>query len=139
ISRGRPVRALDAGLALWPDLERTRVSSRFHSNLYRLRRALGPDIVIESQGRFGLNPNVDIYCDLSEFEKLYRCAIEDGAEEEGSNKARDAAIDLYQGPFAEEFFSEWSNATRQTAEAKFVRLLLAAADDAADRNGFAEA
>jgi two-component SAPR family response regulator len=138
ISRARPVRASDVGLALWPDLEKSKVESRFHSNLYRLRRALRQDIVVESQGRFSLNPEVDLSCDLLQFEKLYAAAVDDAGSAKASD-ARRAAIELYRGSLAPELPSEWSNRLRQSLEAKFIRILIIAADDAAARDRLSEA
>ena len=46
--------------ALWPDLSPAKGTSNFHINLYRARRAVFPGIFTLEQGRYKLNPDLNI-------------------------------------------------------------------------------
>lgn len=99
---------------LYPELPREKCNSAFHSNLYRVRRALYQDCVVKQDGTYLLNPEGQFEWDVEQFE----AAIERGRRAEPGSKERalafQEALELYEGPFAEVFESEWA-AARRTA------------------------
>ncbi len=109
--------------ALWPDLSPAKSTSNFHINLYRARRAVFPGIFTLEQGRYKLNPTLDIWFDVVEFESLLSRA---GKQPLGS-KARVAnlerTLELYRGPFIGEFYSDWTEVRRRELEDKYLKTL----------------
>ncbi len=101
---------------LYPDLPREKCNSAFHSNLYRIRRALYQDSVVKRDGAYLLNPDGQFEWDVEEFE----AAIERGRRAQAGSKERalafQEALEKYSGPFAEIFQSEWAAATRARLE-----------------------
>ncbi|WP_322795817.1 tetratricopeptide repeat protein [Tepidiforma sp.] len=97
---------------LYPELPRERCNSAFHSNLYRVRRALYQDCVVKQDGAYLLNPEGQFEWDVEQFE----AALERGRRAEPGSKERalafQEALELYEGPFAEVFESEWAAAKR---------------------------
>lgn len=97
---------------LYPDLPREKCNSAFHSNLYRIRKALYQDSVVKRDGAYILNPEGQFDWDVEEFE----AAIERGRQAPSGSKERavafQEAVEKYGGPFAEVFQSEWAAATR---------------------------
>ena len=109
--------------ALWPELEPGRAESSFHTTLYRLRRALFPELIVQGEGRYRCNPEASIWYDVGEFEsELARAkSLPDDAEEK--RQALQRAIDLYKGSFLEECFSEWAGTKRERLEQQYLAAL----------------
>lgn len=97
---------------LSPELDRSKCNSVFHSNLYRLRHALYQESIVKIDGAYVLNPEGEFAWDVDEFERSLESAraLPSGSDQRAS--ALEAALQLYQGPFAEEFYAEWAEAVR---------------------------
>ncbi len=97
---------------LYPELPREKCNSAFHSNLYRVRRALYPECVVKQDGAYVLNPEGVFEWDVERFEAAVgrARAAEAGSRERAA--AFQEALELYEGPFAETFESEWAAALR---------------------------
>ncbi len=109
--------------ALWPDLSTAKSTSNFHINLYRVRRAVFPGILMLEQGRYKLNPDVNIWFDVAEFEGLLS-QVENLPPDSKAREAKlERAIELYGGPFMEEFYSEWTEMRRRELEDKYLKAL----------------
>ena len=52
---------------LYPDLEPEKCNSAFHSNLYRVRKALYQESVVKRDGAYVLNPEGEFEWDVAEF------------------------------------------------------------------------
>ena len=98
-------------------------TSNFHINLYRARRAVFPGIFTLEQGRYKLNPDVNIWFDVAEFEDLLNRAknLPPGSKARAANLER--AIELYRESFMEEFYSEWTEMRRREFEDKYLKAL----------------
>ncbi len=109
--------------ALWPDLSPAKATSNFHINLYRARRAVFPGIFMLEQGQYKLNPDVNIWFDVAEFEYL----LSQAESLPHSSKARVAtleqAVELYRRPFLQEFYGEWTEMRRRELEDKYLKVL----------------
>jgi ATP/maltotriose-dependent transcriptional regulator MalT/two-component SAPR family response regulator len=110
--------------AIWPDLSPAKATSNFHINLYRLRKALHPRIITMEQGRYLINPNLEVCFDVVEFEKLV--SVVDSADISDAElvPALEKAISLYKGEFLTEIFSEWALEKRRTLENQYVKVLM---------------
>jgi LuxR family maltose regulon positive regulatory protein len=136
---GEPARKEEILAALWPDLERDKCNSSFHSTLYRLRRALYTECVVEQGGRYVLNPQGHFWCDAVEFESLVRKAEQ--ARQKSARWARGLhqALDLYRGPFGIDFYSEWLEADRRRLEDMYLRSVARLAEYERQRNNYPDA
>ncbi len=109
--------------ALWPDLSPAKASSNFQINLYRARRAIFPGVFTLEYGQYKLNPDLNIWFDVAEFERLLSRA----ESLPYSSKARVAnlerATELYRGHFMVEFYSEWTEMRRRELEDKYLKAL----------------
>jgi ATP/maltotriose-dependent transcriptional regulator MalT/DNA-binding SARP family transcriptional activator len=97
---------------LYPELPREKCNSAFHSNLYRVRRALYQESVVKQDGAYLLNPDGQFEWDVEKFDaalaRAHQC--EPGSRERAL--AFQEALEFYEGPFAETFESEWAAACR---------------------------
>ncbi len=117
------IRKEEAVIALTPDLDAAKSNSTFHSNLYRLRRALYPEIVVRQDNLYRLNQDAVIEWDV----ELFAQALESAQQYRGGSPERaeayERAVDLYRGPFAPEFFGEWADALRDRIERQNLQTL----------------
>ena len=122
--------------ALWPDLSPAKASSNFHINLYRLRRAIFPGIFTLEQGRYELNPHLNIWSDVAELESLLSQAenLPDGSE--ARTAKLEQAVQTYRGTFMNEFYSEWTEMPRRQLEDKYLKALSLLASFNRDRGKY---
>ena len=124
--------------ALWPELSPSKAASNFHINLYRARQALFPGVFIFEDGRYKINPEINIWFDVSEFElKLKNATTNDKIE--FIVLSLEQAIELYQGDFMGEFFSEWILERRRSLEDRFITALSSLAKMQIDDGHYNEA
>jgi len=109
--------------ALWPDLSPAKGTSNFHINLYRARRAVFPGIFTLEQGRYKLNPDLNISFDVAEFEGFLNQAKNLSPDSQAGATNLERAIELYRGPFLEEFYGEWTEMRRRELEDKYLKVL----------------
>jgi LuxR family transcriptional regulator, maltose regulon positive regulatory protein len=122
--------------ALYPDIEHGKCNSAFHSNLYRVRKALYPASVVKRDGAYLLNPDGEFDWDVERFQELISRA---GASPAGSDeraRLHSEALELYRGPFAEVFYSEWTEAFRRRLEERAQSSLALLAGYYAGRSDF---
>jgi len=108
----RPLRKEEIVAALWPDLPDEKTTSAFHSNMYRLRKALYQDCIAKDSGRYILDPRGQFTYDVDRFQKL---VSEAGRAPKGGPEAislMEKALALYKGSFAMDFYSEWAETLR---------------------------
>jgi ATP/maltotriose-dependent transcriptional regulator MalT/DNA-binding SARP family transcriptional activator len=130
------LRKEEAVEALYPELPREKCNSAFHSNLYRVRRALYSESVVKRDGTYLLNPEGDFEWDVEEFEAALARAqkLPRGSEERAQQYRK--ALDLYRGPFAESFGSEWAETVRRRSEERATEALSLLAGYYAGREDF---
>jgi two-component SAPR family response regulator len=139
LRRGEPARKEEILVALWPDLARDKCNSSFHSTLYRLRRALYTECVVEQTGRYVLNPRGRFWCDAVEFESLVRKAEQIRQRSTRWAHSVRQAVELYRGPFGNDFYSDWLEAHRRRLEDIYLRCLVRLAEYERQRHNYAEA
>jgi LuxR family maltose regulon positive regulatory protein len=64
----RPFSKEEIGTLLWPDIDHDRLKLRFKNNLYRLRHALGQDVILFENNTYFFNHALDYEYDIEEFE-----------------------------------------------------------------------
>jgi two-component SAPR family response regulator len=110
--------------AVWPDLSPAKATSNFHINLYRLRRALHPRIITMEQGRYMINPNLEIFYDALEFEKLIKASDNSALNDTELITGLEKAVSLYKGPFLTEIYSDWAAGKCQRLENDYANALM---------------
>jgi ATP/maltotriose-dependent transcriptional regulator MalT/two-component SAPR family response regulator len=110
--------------AVWPDLSPAKATSNFHINLFRLRKALHPRIITMEQGRYLINPNLEVWFDVTEFEKLVRVIDNADLMDAELIPTLEKAASLYKGEFLAEVFSDWALEKRRTLENQYVKVLI---------------
>jgi two-component SAPR family response regulator/Tfp pilus assembly protein PilF len=108
----RPLRKEEIVAALWPDLPDEKTTSAFHSNMYRLRKAVYQECIAKDSGRYILDPRGQFAFDVERFQQLVGQA---DALAKGSPEAlplMEKALELYKGSFAMDFYSEWAETLR---------------------------
>ena len=123
----RPLRKEEIVAALWPDLQEDKTTSAFHSNMYRLRKALYQDCIAKDSGRYVLDPQGRFCFDVEKFQAALKDA---DALRKGSPEAiilMEKALALYTGQFAPDFYSEWAETLRWQLEEQYMSLLTALA------------
>jgi len=108
----RPLRKEEIVAAWWTDLPDEKTTSAFHSNMYRLRKAVYQECIAKDSGRYILDPRGHFAFDVERFQQLVAQA---DALSKGSPEAlalMEKALALYNGPFAMDFYSEWAETLR---------------------------
>ncbi|HTP98095.1 MAG TPA: BTAD domain-containing putative transcriptional regulator [Casimicrobiaceae bacterium] len=120
---GRGVDATMLTALVWPDAEGDDAKTSFDSNLYRLRKLIDLEGVLQlADGKLSLNPEL-VWLDVWAFE----AALDAGNV--------GAALELYRGHFlALDAPQPWTLPARDRLQAKLVRAVLAAGD-ALERQG----
>jgi DNA-binding SARP family transcriptional activator/Tfp pilus assembly protein PilF len=116
---------------LWPDSSQSRGESLFHSTIYRLRRALDKNAIVQASGVYRLSPNLEYRYDVAEFEQLARLGR---AKDESGRIARISAIDLYRNSFLEGSDFSWCAEVRNALQHEMIRLLTIEADHLAQHD-----
>jgi len=130
----------DRALAVfWPDMEQTRAVANMHQTLYRLRRAVGEEVVVLDASGFRLAPGLILRSDVAQFEAVARAALGFNHSDLRRLGALEAAVALYTGDYLTDISTEWAAARRHSLLQTFVRLLSEYADELMTLARFAEA
>ena len=113
--------------ALWPETSAGRSVTQFHSTLHRMRRALALPPAPHLGGRYRLDPKLDVWSDVAEFEHLVKAAAAPDLSQADAIGLLERAVELYRGGFLEECYAEWAQAPREKLEARYIRTVMALA------------
>lgn len=134
------IRKEEAVERLYPELPREKCNSAFHSNLYRVRRALYQQAVVKgNDGIYQLNPEAAFEWDVEDFEAAIERARQSAAGSRERAASLQEALELYGGPFATTFQSEWADTIRARLEAEADESLAALAGYFAGREDYESA
>jgi LuxR family maltose regulon positive regulatory protein len=127
LTNRRPLRKEEIVAALWPDMPGEKTTSAFHSNMYRLRKALYQDVIAKDSGRYILDPQATFVFDVEEYQKALQQAHGAPAGSPEAIAGMERALALYTGPFAADFYSEWAQTLRYQLEEQNMGILAALA------------
>ncbi|MDX2163736.1 MAG: tetratricopeptide repeat protein [bacterium] len=111
-------------LDFWPDHSAEKVRSNFHTTLYRVRQALGENVVIYQGEQYSINGDLDIWCDAHAFEKLVERAQNLSLRDARTEDLFRRAVDLYQGDFLPLLEAEWIASTRERLRDLYLESLI---------------
>jgi LuxR family maltose regulon positive regulatory protein len=107
------------GEILWPDSSPAQLKLRFKNTIYRLRRALGEDVVVFDGTRYAFNWTLGYEYDVENFWEAIAQA-EDAANVNDQKSAYQAAIQIYQGEYLPEVGEIWVLPERERLRQAYV-------------------
>ena len=112
----RPVSKDEIGETLWPEIDPDKLKLRFKNNMYRLRHALGQDVILLENALYSFNhATLDYEYDVEEFDAALTQAQATGKVEEKVAALR-TATDLWRGPYLQDVDATWAWPERQRLE-----------------------
>lgn len=111
------------GVVFWPDLSTKKMADSFHTTLYRIRRAIGADVVVMEDGQYRLG-DVDYWFDAEEFEALVRRARLLPPHDWQTEDLWRRAVALYRGDFLIEVERVWCVPKREQLREMYVEALV---------------
>jgi LuxR family maltose regulon positive regulatory protein len=107
----------------WPERSTSRVRSSFHTTLYRVRQALGDNVICFEEGLYGINPEVEVWCDALEFERLAAQARLLSPRDARTEDLWRRAVEFYRGDFLPSLDTEWLQPRRETLRETYIDAL----------------
>ena len=123
VANRRALRKEEIVAALWPDMPDEKTTSAFHSNMYRLRKALYQDVIAKESGRYILDPQATFVFDVDEYQKALQQPHDAAGGSPEAIAAMEKALTLYTGQFASDFYSEWAQTLRYQLEEQNMSML----------------
>ena len=122
LAASRPLTKEEIGNALWPELDSDQLKLRFKNDLYRLRRALGQDVIQFEGNRYYFNRLMDYDLDIESFSNQLAQAKGTENIEERIALLR-SATDLRLGPYLQDIDLTWVWPEREQLERQCVDAL----------------
>jgi len=113
--------------AFWPKAGPKKGLDSLYSSLTAIRKALKAEAGVEGQvvsleeGRCGLDPKVEVYLDVEEFESLLRKGKQ--KKEDDQRKATQRALSLVRGRFCEGWYDSWVVEAERSVSEKHLEAL----------------
>ena len=102
----------EIGAIFWPDASPGKLKTRFKNAIYRLRGALGPDIVVYEDGIYRFNWMLDYEYDVESFlDNVAQARLVD--DDEVKITMLERAVGLYRGPYCPEIEDDWAQIERE--------------------------
>jgi two-component SAPR family response regulator len=110
-------------LELWPDSTPAQVRSNFHTTLFRVRLALGENVIVFHNDVYSINPEIDLWYDVREFQQLIQRAQSLSVRDARTEDLYRRAVDLYQGDFLSLMDREWIIYAREDLNESYLEAL----------------
>jgi two-component SAPR family response regulator len=107
----------------WPDISPARLKMRFKTSIYRLRQALGQDVILFEDDHYRFNKTIDYTCDRENFEHLIGLA-QSAATTEETISLLEKSIDLISGSYLSDIDADWTMEERAHLESVHQSTLL---------------
>lgn len=111
------------GVIFWPDDSQDEINLRYKNAIYRLRHALGKDVVILDNERYRFNRSLDYGYDVDTFKSEIDLA-EQGEDRERKISHYKAALRAYHGPYLPDLYEEWAEEDRKNLAQVYINTLL---------------
>jgi two-component SAPR family response regulator len=128
LAMNKPVTKEQIGSVLWPETaDPARLRLRFKNEVYRLRRAVGQDIILYEDEYYQLNPAIDHEYDVEAFEAYLAKAHSSPSAAEQITYLR-KAIDLVGGSYLEDLGAIWIVPERERLRQAHMRAAITLAE-----------
>ncbi len=128
----------EIGITFWPESSSSQLKLQFKNTIYRLRHALGPEVILFNEDYYWFNTDIDYQYDVEDFiAKISEAQLASLPEKKIA--ALQAATGLYQGSFLPEAEGSWVWTERERMRQKYIEALLELGKLLFDLNNFAEA
>ncbi|HMB24707.1 MAG TPA: tetratricopeptide repeat protein [Anaerolineales bacterium] len=94
-------------LVFWPDISPARLKVRFKINVYRIRQALGQDVILFEDDRYRFNKSINYTWDREEFDELFEKLHRDVSPYE-RRKLLEQTVALLKGDYLAELNVDWA-------------------------------
>jgi DNA-binding SARP family transcriptional activator len=120
----KPLTKEQIGSVFWPDVEEpARLKMRFKNDIYRLRRAVGSEIILYENDLYSFNRALDYEYDVEAFEGfLFQVKL--SKEPKIRIELLQSAVNLVRGQFLEDIYANWVIPERERIVQEFLSAIL---------------
>lgn len=105
-----PMTKEQIALEFWPDISPARLKMRFKSNIYRIRQALGQNVILYENEKYRFNREIRYRWDREEFDALLQSARPE--QDEARIDRLNRALELIKGSYMADLDAEWAVSDR---------------------------
>jgi LuxR family maltose regulon positive regulatory protein len=113
----------------WPEMATGRAQANLYQTLYRIRRAIGTDIVVLKNQICRFAENVSLEYDVATFEKTARHAMTLPITDHQRLAELEKAAELFKGEYLKDIAVEWAGQRREEINQIFLALIREQADE----------
>jgi LuxR family transcriptional regulator, maltose regulon positive regulatory protein len=105
-----PMTKEQIALEFWPDISPARLKMRFKSNIYRIRQALGQNVILYENDKYRFNREIRHHWDRQELDTLLQSGRPE--QDEARIDFLNQALLLMKGPYMADLDAEWAVSDR---------------------------
>ncbi|HEY61979.1 MAG TPA: tetratricopeptide repeat protein [Anaerolineae bacterium] len=123
------------GIVFWPESSNSQLKRQFKNTIYRLRRALGKDVILFDGELYRFNKDIDYEYDVEIFQEKLEFANKEN-NVDYRLEAYQEAINLYRGDFLQDVGEGWAILDRELLRRSYQNTLISAAEIYFERKAY---